>query len=344
MEATVRGGPEARKYKLEYIWLDGSKPVPRLRSKTTIGSFSQFPTLEQLPLAEFDGAQTGQAELKDDWLILKPVRIASDPARTNGGLVLCEVMMRDARTPHPSNTRAAIASIDEMWVGFEQKYFLYKDGRPLGFPVDGLPRPESSYYGGVGFKNLGEVARRIAEEHMELCLESGLNFEMLLPRAKGSWEYSTFAKDPKSAGDELWLCRYLLSRLSEKYQVDAEHRPAATDSAFFGGASLNCNFSTRYMREIGGKEYFDNLIKAFTEMREQHLIAYGLDPAQPFVYGLQQDDKTSVRVPHSFVNNGYKGYLEERRPPSNTDPYAVIGRIIKTVASVRQTKFIGKVA
>ena len=36
------------KYKLEYIWLDGYKPVPNIRGKTLIKDFESFPSLEQL--------------------------------------------------------------------------------------------------------------------------------------------------------------------------------------------------------------------------------------------------------------------------------------------------------
>ena len=42
----------------------------------------------------------------------------------------------------------------------------------------------------------------------------------------------------------------------------------------------------------------------------------------------------SIRIPHSFVNNGYKGYLEDRRPNSQGDPYKIASRILQTVATV----------
>ncbi|MFO0067467.1 MAG: glutamine synthetase, partial [Pirellulaceae bacterium] len=42
----------------------------------------------------------------------------------------------------------------------------------------------------------------------------------------------------------------------------------------------------------------------------------------------------SIRVPHSFVNNDYKGYLEDRRPTSQADPYKIISRLLKTIQSV----------
>ncbi len=92
------------KYKLEYIWLDGYTPVPNLRGKTQIKEFDAFPTLEQLPLWGFDGSSTMQAEGRSSDCVLKPVAVFPDAARTNGALVMCEVMMPDGKTPHASNT------------------------------------------------------------------------------------------------------------------------------------------------------------------------------------------------------------------------------------------------
>ena len=95
------------KYKLEYIWLDGYKPVPNLRGKTQLKDYDSFPTLEQLPLWGFDGSSTQQAEGHSSDCVLKPVAVYPDGARTDGVLVLCEVMLPDG-SPHPSNMRATI--------------------------------------------------------------------------------------------------------------------------------------------------------------------------------------------------------------------------------------------
>ncbi|HTF72916.1 MAG TPA: glutamine synthetase beta-grasp domain-containing protein, partial [Bradyrhizobium sp.] len=120
------------KFKLEYIWLDGYTPTPNLRGKTQIKEFDSFPALEQLPLWGFDGSSTMQAEGHNSDCVLKPVAIYPDAARTNGALVMCEVMMPDGKTPHPSNKRATILDDEGAWFGYEQEYFFYKDGRPLG--------------------------------------------------------------------------------------------------------------------------------------------------------------------------------------------------------------------
>jgi glutamine synthetase len=108
---------------------------------------------------------------------------------------------------------------------------------------------------------------------------------------------------------------------------------------------MHANFSTKYMREVGGKEYFEALMKAFDANRADHIAVYGPDnhmrltgkhetaAITEFTYGIANRG-ASIRVPHSFVNNGYKGYLEDRRPNSQGDPYQIASQILKTIASV----------
>ncbi len=108
-----------------------------------------------------------QAEGRSSDCVLKPVALYPDSERKDGVLVMCEVMMPDGKTPHPTNKRATILDDAGTWFGFEQEYFLYKDGRPLGFPENGFPAPQGPYYTGVGYKNVGSIARQIVEEHLE---------------------------------------------------------------------------------------------------------------------------------------------------------------------------------
>src|ERR1700704_5696599 len=148
------------KYKLEYIWLDGYTPTPSLRGKTQIKEFDKFPTLEQHPLWGFDGSSTMRAEGHSSDCVLKPVAVYPDAARENGALVMCEVMMPDGKTPHSTNKRATILDDAGAWFGFEQEYFFYKDGRPLGFPEAGYPAPQGPYYTGVGYRTSAPVPAR----------------------------------------------------------------------------------------------------------------------------------------------------------------------------------------
>ncbi|WP_461786415.1 glutamine synthetase beta-grasp domain-containing protein, partial [Prosthecobacter sp.] len=132
------------KYKLEYIWLDGYQPVRNLRSKTQLKDYASFPKLEELPEWGFDGSSTQQAPGGSSDCVLKPVAVFPDSTRKNGVLVMCEVYNADG-TAHASNDRATILDDPDAWFGFEQEYFLYQDGRPLGFPENGYPAPQGPY-------------------------------------------------------------------------------------------------------------------------------------------------------------------------------------------------------
>ena len=339
------------KYKLEYIWLDGYQPLANLRSKTQIKEFASFPKLADLPNWGFDGSSTRQAEGKSSDCVLKPVAIFPDTTRKDGALVMCEVMMPDAKTPHPSNSRATIPDDPETWFGFEQEYFFYKNGAPLGFPVGGYPAPQGPYYTGVGYSNVGSVAREIVEKHIDLCLDAGINIEGINAEvAKGQWEFQIFGKGSKNAADQMWVARYIMARLCEKYEIDIEWRCKPILGAFnspldWNGSGMHSNFSTKHLREVGGKEYFEKLMAAFDKYKNEHIAVYGPDnhlrltglhetqSIDKFNYGVANRG-ASIRVPHSFVNNAYIGYLEDRRPNSQGDPYKIASRILQTIATV----------
>jgi glutamine synthetase len=333
------------KYKLEYIWLDGYTPVANLRSKTKIEDFEDFPELDQLSNWGFDGSSTRQAEGGNSDCMLKPVAVYPDTTRLNGALVMCEVMMPDGVTPHPSNSRATILDDPGAWFGFEQEYFLFQNGKPIGFPSDGFPNPQGEYYTGVGYKNVGDLSRQIVEEHLDLCLDAGINHEGINAEvAKGQWEFQIFGKGSKTAADQVWAARYILVRLCEQYCVDVEFhcKPIRGD---WNGSGMHANFSTEYMREVGGKEYFEALMAAFQKNMDEHIAVYGPDnhlrltglhetqSIDKFTYGLA-DRGSSIRIPHAFVNNNYRGYLEDRRPNSQGDPYQIASRILKTISEV----------
>ena len=143
----------------------------------------------------------------------------------------------------------------------------------------------------------------------------------------------------------MWMARYLMLRLTEKYGVDIEFHCKPLGDTDWNGSGMHCNFSTAYMREVGGKEYFEALMTAFEVARQDHIAVYGPDnhmrltrkhetaAIHQFSYGVA-DRGASICVPHSFVNNGYKGCLEDRRPNSQGDPYQIASQILKTITSV----------
>jgi glutamine synthetase len=340
--------------KLEYIWLDGYTPVASLRSKTKIvdGDVAAF-TLADAPVWGFDGSSTQQAEGKSSDCILKPVAIFPDATRKNSFLVMNEVMLPNG-DPHPSNTRATIPDDEDAWFGFEQEYFLYKDGAPLGFPAGGFPAPQGPYYTGVGYKNVGCIARKIVEEHIDICIAAGINIEGINAEvAKGQWEYQIFGKGSKKAADQMWVARYIMARIGEQYGVDVELHCKPILGRYnqpldWNGSGMHTNFSTKFLREVGGQKYFEALMAAFAKHIDEHIAVYGPDnhlrltglhetqSIDKFNYALS-DRGASVRMPVNFIKNGYRGYLEDRRPNSAADPYLVAGRILKTTQTVPTT-------
>lgn len=339
------------KIKLEYIWLDGYTPVANLRSKTKIidGDVATL-KLADLPMWGFDGSSTKQAEGKSSDCLLKPVALYPDAARKDAFLVMTEVLLPNGQ-PHPTNSRATIPDDPDTWFGFEQEYFFFKGGKPLGFPDEGYPAPQGPYYTGVGYTNVGCVARELTEKHIDLCIAAGINIEGINAEvAKGQWEFQIFGKGSKSAADQMWVARYLMSRLAETAGVDIEWhckpiRGAYNTALDWNGSGMHTNFSTKHMREVGGKEYFEKLMAAFAKHIDEHIAVYGPEnhlrltglhetqSIDKFSHGVA-DRGASIRVPHSFVNSGYKGYLEDRRPNSAADPYLVAGRVLKTILTV----------
>lgn len=331
--------------KLEYIWLDGYKPTQSLRSKTKIvHDFSG--KLEDCPEWSFDGSSTEQAEGGSSDCLLKPVAIFPDPARKNGYLVMTEVLNADG-TPHETNARATIDDDNgDFWFGFEQEYFLWdpETDKPLGFPAGGYPGPQGPYYCGVGATKA--YGREVIEDHLDQCLEAGLNVEGINAEvAAGQWEFQIFAKGAKAAGDQIWVARFLCERNAEKYGLAINWHPKPLGDLDWNGSGMHANFSNEYIRTAGSKEKIEAVCEAFRDVVDEHIEVYGADndkrltgahetaAIDQFSYGVS-DRGASIRIPVYTATHGWSGYLEDRRPASNGDPYKIAARIIKTVKTV----------
>lgn len=332
-----------------YIWIDADQGI---RSKTK--TLDKVPTeIKDFPEWNFDGSSTGQAKTEDSDCYLKPVAFFRDPFRRDPNkIVLCEVL-NSKREPVASNNRAdceeamKLARDDHPWFGIEQEYTLMnKDTkRPFAWPVAGNPeRPQGPYYCGVGAENV--YGRPIVEEHYRCCLYAGVkiagsNAEVM----PSQWEYQVGPCEGIQMGDHLWVSRYLLYKVCErKGNVIPTFDPKPMPGEQWNGAGAHCNYSTLKMRQKGGRKVINKAIEKLKAKHDWHIKQYdpngGADnerrltganetsSIETFSSGTA-DRTASVRIPRSVAEEDC-GYLEDRRPSSNCDPYLVTAAIVQT--------------
>ena len=334
------------KVKAEYIWMDGHEPTQKLRSKTKVIG-GPINSIDDLPLWGFDGSSTNQAVGNDSDCMLNPVCKVPDPIR--GGddiLVMCEVMNPDGSI-HSSNTRAHLRNVaekfsnEEAWFGIEQEYTLFEGRNPLGWPEGGYPAPQGPFYCGVGADEV--FGREIVEEHLQLCMDSGLEVSGINAEVMpGQWEYQIGPLGPLDAADQMWISRWLLYRISEEYGVSATLHPKPVKGDW-NGAGAHTNFSTKSMREKGGIDVINEACEKLSKNHDEHISVYGAHNEErltglhetcsikEFRYGVS-DRGASIRIPMQTANDRY-GYLEDRRPSANMDPYRVCSILIETTCS-----------
>jgi len=325
-------------YKAEYIWIDGTKPTAKLRSKTKIVPDGQAP-----PIWGFDGSSTNQAPGSNSDCVLRPVFVCPDPLRGgNNKIAMCEVLLTDL-SPHPSNTRAACAKTakkygkHDTWFGIEQEYTFFEGAKPLGWPDNGFPAPQGGYYCGVGADEV--FGREIVEAHTTACINAGISISgtngEVMP---GQWEFQIGPVGAPEVGDQLWTARWLLYRIAEDFGVSATLYPKPVKGDW-NGAGAHTNFSTKEMREN-----YDACVKAaqaLSKKHDLHIANYGYAIEErltglhetasykEFTYGVS-DRGASVRIPWQVAVDR-KGYIEDRRPNANMDPYIVTRLIVETV-------------
>jgi glutamine synthetase len=340
----------------EYLWIDGAVPTQQVRSKTRVIRYSpdQKINITCFPEWSFDGSSTYQAPGDKSDLVLRPVNLVRDPLRKeNNYLVMCEVLDAEGR-PHKSNHRAELrhemeqgGNDLETWLGFEQEYILFKNSRPLGWPKNGYPEAQGPFYCGVGDGRV--VGRRIIEEHTKACIDAGImiygtNAEVLF----GQWEFQVGYRggndesaDPLNICDHLWFARWLLHRIAEDHQVvvSFDNKPVMGD---WNGSGAHTNISTKETRDPKmGWEWINKIVASLAKNHESHIEVYGHGlekrltgrhetcDIRTFKTG-ERDRGASVRIPDSTAKNRY-GYIEDRRPGANCNPYQVATQIMKTL-------------
>jgi glutamine synthetase len=269
-------------------------------------------------------------------------------------LVLCEVYNTNG-SPHETNVRTFCETLEErheeedMWFGFEQEYTLlssktrepvgFTEGMPLKGDSDGQIEPQGPYYCSVGARLA--VGRDLVEEHLGACLRAGLKISGINAEVMpGQWEFQIGPANALEASDHLWVARWMLHRIAEKHDliVSFDGKPASGD---WNGAGCHTNFSSVAMRNS-----YRECLKAaekLSKFQEEHIQGYGEGienrltgdhetcSYREFKYGLS-DRGASVRIPWQ-VEKDDGGYIEDRRPNANCDPYIVSSLLLKNVLS-----------
>ena len=338
-------------YQAEYIWIDGTEPTHKLRSKTKIVADGKKP-----PVWGFDGSSTNQATGDHSDCVLEPVFVCPDPLRgSKDVLVMCEVLLPDM-TPHPTNNRARAVEVAKKFASFEpkfgieQEYTFFQNGRPYGWPEEGFPAPQGPYYCGVGGDKM--PGRDIVEAHTLACQRAGIGIEGTNAEVMmGQWEFQVGVLDAVAIGDQLWTARWLLERIAEEFEVDVsfDAKPIKGD---WNGAGAHTNFSTKQMRAAGGMDAIIAGCEALGTRVNDHIAAYGVGiedrltgahetaPYNKFSYGVSNRG-ASVRIP-AAVAAAKRGYLEDRRPNANIDPYVVSALIVETICGAAKAPAVKK--
>ena len=357
----------------EYIWLGGTG---ELRSKTKIFCCDKFAGadeyhIDNYPNWNYDGSSTGQAEGTYSEVVLRPCSVYKNPfhmeekyhkVRRFSVLVLCDTYDKDGN-PLPTNTRHKAsktfsterAKEEKPWFGLEQEYFLF----PLSVDTmrryrgpNGEVRPQGAFYCSVGATRAYD--RTIAEEHMFTCIDAGLNISGINAEvAPGQWEYQIGPCEGIKSGDQLWISRWLMERITEKYGVEVAWHPKPLEG--FNGSGCHTNYSTLSMRGGGkrtsgkidvtedGIQYIFDAIRNLAAKHKEHMEVYGEDNEKRmsgeyeasnydnFTFDINKsvDRGASIRIGYDTLNRR-EGYFEDRRPASNMVPYLVTEKIFTT--------------
>ncbi|XP_075738210.1 glutamine synthetase-like [Rhipicephalus microplus] len=334
-----------------YVFVDGT--LENVRSKMRVLNYEPL-SPEECPRCTFCGKGTDQwpdADV-DSELYLAPVALFRDPFfKGRNKLVLCEVLNSDDQ-PNDTNTRHSCkmamesAKDEEPWFGIEQEYVLLeRNGLPISWPSRRHTLKDcQSYFYAVGSENV--AGRQVADAHVKACSYAGVklygsNGEAVISQ----WEYQIGPLPGVEAGDHLWMSRYILQRVAEDFDVVVSFEPRPFENYKLPGGAGHINFSTKSSRSEGGLDWINKAIAKLELTHELHLAAYDprkdksneerlkgdrlATPQRHFSAGVASKN-VCVRVPRQTQVAG-RGFLEDRRPGANVEPYRAMQDLVQTL-------------
>lgn len=333
----------------DYVWIDNEKCLHSKIRTVKIPEMNiedSFPAPDFFPKWEYDGSSLGQSSVSDSEIVLQPCFTCKCPFHksTNGVIVLCETYKFDGTSIGSRQKAMEVLSNpkvtdEDPWFGIEQEFFMCdkKTGLPLGTPPLTSDIIRTSYCG-IGAGNI--FHRDIMDKFIKYASYAGLEiYGVNAEVSMGQWEYQIGTSKGIVAGDHMWVSRYIMEKIAEKYDIVINLNPKPIQ--FINGSGCHTNYSTKSTRdhdhglEIIVNSYIPSLIKH----HDEHILLYGKGNENrltgkhetssygTFSWGYGSRD-TSMRVPTRTRSNGY-GYLEDRRPASNVDPYDVLYLLCK---------------
>jgi glutamine synthetase len=140
------------------------------------------------------------------------------------------------------------------------------------------------------------------------------------------------------------MSRHILKRLSEHFGVVVSFDPLPVPR--WTGSGAHTNFSTKQTREKKTGMYaIRDMIEKLRVTHDQHKLVYDLHEGKDnerrltdgFANVCKMDPFTAavglknvcIRIPQKVAIDGC-GYIEDRRPASNCDPYAVLQALVQS--------------
>ena len=306
-------------------------PLPLLRQGDEIKSKTKTldgvpASLADVPMWSFDSSTSTRAAPEHAYnIVLKPAALFRDPFRRGENiLVLCDLYTPD-KEPLEGNTRAPSswvmdkAKASDPWFGMAQQFSIGSGD------ADG-EEAAANHFCSVGAT--ANVRRSVVEAFYRATIFAGVKIASCNAEAgRGRWSYSIGPCEGIEAGDHAWISRFLLLRVAEIFGARVSFR----------GGSCHTHFSTQEMRDEGGMAHIIAGIKNLEACHGQTLRKYGYGKAansdmrwaqKPFSYAVA-NGKVAVNIPRSAETDG-RGYFEDRRPPSDADPYVVISELTRS--------------